>query len=165
MPVSLPPMTRAFAPPHPTSCSSTSTCRTSGSTTATSYTSIGAVTDVARRRRRTVYGEPVEALLDALNALDPVGADDAEDTTAPPLLSDPQRDALVRALMRREAALLRKDADRFPALDFQSSSPSIHASSRAGPVSSHSPASTLQTRPPVKFALPMTPRRDDPSKR
>lgn len=56
-------------------------------------------------------------LLDALNALDPVGADGAEETAAPPLLSEPQRDALVRALMRREAALLRKDADRFPTLD------------------------------------------------
>lgn len=43
---------------------------------------------------------------------------------------------------------------------FQSSSPSIHASSRAAPASSHSPASTLQTRPPVKLPLPMTPRRD-----
>lgn len=72
---------------------------------------------MARRRRRTVYGEPVEVLLDALNALDSVGADDAEETAAPSSLSEPQRDALVRALMRSEATLLRKDADRFPALD------------------------------------------------
>lgn len=59
-------------------------------------------------------------LLEALNALDAAGAEDAEDAeqqAAPPVLSRPQRDALVRALMRSEAALLRKDADRFPGLD------------------------------------------------
>ncbi|MEX2290313.1 MAG: hypothetical protein WD794_08320 [Mycobacteriales bacterium] len=64
-----------------------------------------------------MHGEPVEVLLDALNALDRVGAEDAEETASPPLLSPEQRDALVRALMRSEATLLRKDADRFPALD------------------------------------------------
>ena len=72
---------------------------------------------MARRRRRTVYGEPVEVLLDALNALDPVDAEDAAETAAPSSLSEPQLHALVRALMRFEARLLRKDADRFPALD------------------------------------------------
>ena len=72
---------------------------------------------MARRRRRTVYGEPVEVLLDALNSLDPVEADDAAETAAPSSLSEPQLHALVRALMRFEARLLRKDADRFPALD------------------------------------------------
>jgi hypothetical protein len=56
-------------------------------------------------------------LLDVLTALDPGGADDAEESAAPPLLSEAQRATLVRALMRSEAALLRKDADRFPALD------------------------------------------------
>lgn len=64
-----------------------------------------------------MYGEPVEVLLDVLNALTPVGADGAEEEAAPPCLSETQREALVRALMRSEAALLRKDADRFPALD------------------------------------------------
>lgn len=72
---------------------------------------------MARRRRRTVYGEPVEVLLDVLSTLDSIGGQGAEETAAPPPLSEPQRDALVRALMRSEAALLRKDADRFPALD------------------------------------------------
>ena len=64
-----------------------------------------------------MHGEPVEVLLDVLNALDPVGAEDAEEKVSAPLLSQDQHDALVRALMRSEAVLLRKDADRFPALD------------------------------------------------
>lgn len=71
---------------------------------------------MARRRRRTVHGEPVEVLREVLDALDPVGAEDAE-PAAPPVLSETQRETLVRALMRSEAALLRKDADKFPALD------------------------------------------------
>lgn len=67
---------------------------------------------MARRRRRTVYGEPVEVLLDVLSVLDPVDEQDDEATAAPPLLSQPQFDSLVRALMRAESALLRKDAER-----------------------------------------------------
>lgn len=63
-----------------------------------------------------MYGEPVEVLLDVLNALEAAG-EAAEEAAAPLSLSEPQRDALVRALMRSEAARLRKDADRFPALD------------------------------------------------
>ena len=64
-----------------------------------------------------MHGEPVEVLLDVLNALDAEGADHADEAAAPTLLSEAQHDTLVRALMRAEAALLRKDADRFPALD------------------------------------------------
>ena len=63
-----------------------------------------------------MHGEPVEVLLQVLDALDPVGAEGAE-PAEPPVLSEVQRETLVRALMRSEAALLRKDADRFPALD------------------------------------------------
>ncbi len=75
---------------------------------------------MARRRRRTVHGEPIEVLLAVMNALDPDSAVEAEEeaaAAAPPLLSPAQHEALVRALMRSEAALLRKDAERFPALD------------------------------------------------
>lgn len=70
---------------------------------------------MARRRRRTVHGESVEVLLDVLNALDPGGTDDTVEAAAVPSpLSPAQHEALVRALMRSEASLLRKGRRQVP---------------------------------------------------
>jgi hypothetical protein len=66
---------------------------------------------MARRRRRTVFGEPVEVLLGAFAEFTtgPAGLDGYIPFTA--RMTNAQAGALIRALLRAEAVLLRQQAD------------------------------------------------------
>jgi hypothetical protein len=73
---------------------------------------------MARRRRRTVFGEPVEVLLEALLKIG-AGIEQQPDGTynAHATLPSVEGEAFLRAWMRSEAVLLRKDADAFPVVE------------------------------------------------
>lgn len=65
-----------------------------------------------------MYGEPVEVLLEALLKLHAGMEEEPDGSFRMQATFPPQEgEALWRALMRAEAALMRKDADAFPVVD------------------------------------------------